>query len=219
MKLACSAILRELLPEQVGVPRKRRRAAVAQMRRQRRAPPHGLDDRLRARGRVTDRDANARRDETIDEVQRARHFGRERHETNHSVCRVLSPREIVRRGGRHRGRIVGAARAVVARNVGALHVQAKDSRGAAREHALRTSGEPGEIRRDQRRQERRHARDLHGGGGSRHVLGGRRRVVEIDAGKAVDLQVAEARDNQGSRFHAPAGIPQPAGSHLQSAAW
>ena len=138
-------ILRQLFPEQVGVPWQGRRAAVAQVCRQRGASPHSLDDGFRARRRVTQGNANARCHEVLDEIQRPGHLGRERHETNHPACRVLAPGEVVLRGRRHRGCIMRAPRTVVRRDVGPFHVQAQNPGRAAREHGPGARGESGAV--------------------------------------------------------------------------
>ncbi len=68
----------QLLPEKVRMPRQHLRAAVAKMRRHRRAGRHRVAHLLRRGGRVADGHAHAVFDELLDQRQCARHFGRDR---------------------------------------------------------------------------------------------------------------------------------------------
>ena len=89
---------------------------------------HRVDD-LRGRGRgVADGDTHAGRHEVLDERDGARHFGRERHQPDAAVADVLAALEVVDSGRRDVRAPVSAARAVLGRDVRALHVDPGDGR-------------------------------------------------------------------------------------------
>ncbi len=76
------AIGGEQFPDHVRMPRQHLRAAVAEVRRQRRAGGDRVGDLEWRRGRVSDRHAHAGRDQMLDERQRARYFGAQRDEND-----------------------------------------------------------------------------------------------------------------------------------------
>ena len=148
------------------------------------------------RGRVADRHAHAGRDQGFDERERARRLGRERHEPDAPSAASLAPLEVVDVGAAHVLARVRAARAVLGRDVGPLHVDARD-RGMPRSHERSGAGrEALEGRRDERRQEARDAGLLDRRHRPPQVVRRRRRVAEVDTREAVDLQVDEARQLQ-----------------------
>ena len=98
---------------------------------------------------------------------------------------------------------VCAARAVFGRDVRPLHVDAGEGGLGRRRDGPRARGEAVERRRDEGGEKQRDARATHGLRGGGHLLGGDARVVEVDAGKPVDLQIHEPGTGQRPR----AGLP------------
>ena len=119
---------RQQLPDHVRMARQHLRAAIAQMRGQRRAGGDRIADLLWRRRGMAERDAHACGHKVLDERQRAWHLRRERHEHDPAVGGILPALEVVDvRRDDVRAR-VGAARAILRRHVRAFHVDPGDRR-------------------------------------------------------------------------------------------
>ena len=152
----------QLLPDDVRMPRQHRGAAVAEMRRERRAGRDRVGDLLRRRRGVADRDAHARGTRCSMSAQRARHLRRERDEHDAAAGRILPALEVVAARRRHVRARMRAARAVVRRDVRPFHVDPGDGRDPGmRGDDARARGEVLERRGDERRQAARHAGAAH----------------------------------------------------------
>ena len=207
-------VVRELLPDDVRMARERRRAAVAEMRRQRRASFHGGVNVIRRGGGVTERHTNPARDEMLDQRDRARHFRRQRDEHDPPVGCLLTPREIVDGRGDAMLARMRAAKAVERRDIRALHVNARDRAvGIWMTHDdARARREVIQRRRDDRRQAARHAGRAHRIERARHAIGRAGRwIVEVDAGEAVHLQVDESGH---AHQEQPSPCPSPSGEGI-----
>ena len=144
IRLANSRVGGQQLPDHVRMPRQHLRAAVAQMRRQRRA---GRRSRRRsARGvaavcPIATRTPDATRCSMSGSAPAD--FGRERDEHDPAARGVLPAAEVVDARRRHVLARMRAARAVLGRQVRPLHVDAGDRRrrtpGRARAHSRRTA--------------------------------------------------------------------------------
>ncbi len=187
------AVLRELLPDHVGVARDQGGAPVAEVRRQRRPRPHGVGDLRPARPRVPDRDPNAAPDRVLDHRQDARALRGHRQQADPPRGRVLPPPEVVDVGAAHEGARVRPAVAILRRDVRALHVNPRDRR-RVRPYDHPGAGREGlEGRRDQRRQEAGHARLPDRLDRAEKRVRRERGVAEVDPREPVHLQVEEAR--------------------------
>ena len=128
MKLAATRVGGEQLPDHVRMTRQQLRAAVAEMRRQRRAGSDGVGDLLRRRRRC-DRCATRTPAPTRYSIsgERARHLGRERDQHDAAVSGLLAPLEVVdARADRHARADARRAARPRGDRYGPFHVNAGD---------------------------------------------------------------------------------------------
>ena len=179
---------------------------------------HGVGDLRPGRPRVPDRHADLARHQVLDQGQHARGLRGDGHEPDAPLGRVLATPEVVDVGPADERAGVGAARAVLRRDVGPLHVDAGDRRVLRADDGPRARGERLERRGDERRQEAGDARLLDRGHRLEHPLGRERGVAEVDTREPVHLQVDEPRELDGAlpfrhaalpRFSEARGAPRP----------
>ena len=149
----------QLLPDDVRMPRQHRRAAVAEMGRQRRTCRNRIGDLPRGRATVWPIATLTPVDtQPLDELERARNLRRERHEHDAAAGRVLPAREVVRTRRPHVCARMRAARAVLWRDVRPFHVDPCDGRVRdAMRWRPRAAAKSLERRGDERRQQARDA--------------------------------------------------------------
>ena len=146
-------------------------APVAEVCRERCAGTDGVPHLFGGGGRVADSDADARFTQVFDKSERTRHFRRERDDSDASTGDVLAALEVVDRRGGGVFAPMGAARAVLGRDVGPLHVEAQDRRRVGLQQRPRTPFVALERPRDDRGQDARDTVTPQRGEGVLYLLG------------------------------------------------
>jgi hypothetical protein len=169
-------------------------AAVAQVGGEGGARRRGIMDTLGGGAGVPDPDGDAVGHQVLDQGESARHFRRQGHQFDTSGSGVLPAFEIFDRSGGDKGERVGAARAIVGRNIRALHVQSGDHGIGGSHDGLGARGEVGGARRDHRRQTLGDAGLAHRREGLCERLRGQGGRIVVNAGEAIDVEIDQSRE-------------------------
>ena len=202
-------VRRELLPDEIRMPGQDSGATVAEMGRKGRTRPDRIANLLRSRRCVPNGHANAGGHEVFDERDRPAHFGRQRDQHDAPFRRFLATLEIIK-GCRPNVRPrMRAAWAVGFRDVRSFHVNARNGRILDADQDSRATRKIFKGRRNQRWQQSRDPGGAHGRKRVLHLFWTNKGIIEINARKAIDLQIEEAGEFQSGQ--AGAGGRSPGG--------